>query len=204
MFGICVGGNKSLFVFNVGGSICRVNDAKTKESVQQFMGQTGVIAFLTDANEMIGGDIDEAESIPAQIFACGLQISINPILNVQAIESAYIKGLTLYNADYGKQVAFSGPLYASMETKGNTVAISFNYAENGLKSAEGGLQNFQVAGEDKKFVRAKAIIDGNKVIVQSPLVMKPVAVRYLWDNASEASLFNTEDLPASSFRTDIW
>ncbi len=106
--------------------------------------------------------------------------------------------------DYGKQVAFSGPLYASMETKGNTVIISFNYAENGLQSAEGGLQNFQVAGEDKKFVQAKAIIEGDKIIVQSHFVMKPVAVRYLWDNASEASLFNTEGLPASSFRTDNW
>ena len=106
--------------------------------------------------------------------------------------------------DYGKQVAFSGPLYASMETKGNIVVISFNYAENGLKSAEGGLQNFQVAGEDRKFVQAKAIIEGNRVIVQSPLVIKPVSVRYLWDNASEASLFNMEGLPASSFRTDNW
>ena len=106
--------------------------------------------------------------------------------------------------DYGKDIVFSGPLYDSLEIKGDKAVLHFKYNGKGLKAKEGGLKNFLIAGDDKEFKEAKAIIDGENVIVSSPDVGKPLAVRYLWDNMSEATLFNIEGLPASSFRTDNW
>ncbi len=106
--------------------------------------------------------------------------------------------------DYGKQIVCSGPVYSSMEVKGNEIVISFNYTDGGLTSKLGGLKNFEIAGADKKFIKANAVIEGNNIIVKSLAVKNPVAVRYLWDNTSEASFFNGNGLPASSFRTDNW
>ena len=67
-----------------------------------------------------------------------------------------------------------------------------------------GETNFQIAGKDKIFKKAKVKIEGNKLVVFSDEVKDPVAVRYAFTNTSEATLFNKEGLPASSFRTDDW
>jgi sialate O-acetylesterase len=66
------------------------------------------------------------------------------------------------------------------------------------------LQGFAIAGEDKKWVWADAKIDGNDVVVSSPDVPKPVAVRYAFANDPACNLYNKEGLPASPFRTDDW
>ena len=66
------------------------------------------------------------------------------------------------------------------------------------------LKGFSIAGEDKNFYWAKARIDGNKVTVSSPKVSKPVAVRYGWADNPEVNLYNSDNLPASPFRTDAW
>ena len=64
---------------------------------------------------------------------------------------------------------------------------------------------FQIAGEDRRFVWAKARVDGDTVVVSSDEVPKPVAVRYAWaDNALAANLYNKAGLPATTFRTDDW
>jgi sialate O-acetylesterase len=72
--------------------------------------------------------------------------------------------------------------------------------------AKGGdLKNFIVAGKDGKFVPANARIDQGTLIVSSPDVPNPAAVRYAWDNYPEGSnLYNGEGLPAAPFRTDRW
>jgi sialate O-acetylesterase len=54
------------------------------------------------------------------------------------------------------------------------------------------------------FVKAQAKIEGKKLVVFSDEVKKPVAVRYAWSNDAEATLFNKEGLPASTFKTDDW
>jgi len=105
---------------------------------------------------------------------------------------------------YGKAVAFSGPLYRSMEPAGDLIILSFDYAEDGLTAKGKSLDHFQIAGKDRVFRVAEARIQGNMVVVSSQTVPEPVAVRYLWDNTSEADLFNKAGLPASSFRTDDW
>ena len=66
------------------------------------------------------------------------------------------------------------------------------------------LLGFTIAGADKKFVLADAKIDGGTVIVSSAQVPNPTAVRYYWDNLTQANLYNKEGLPAFPFRTDDW
>lgn len=106
---------------------------------------------------------------------------------------------------YGdNKVVYSGPIYQSMKIDGDRIIISFNNVGSGL-IAKGGseLKYFAIAGADKKFVWAKAKIEGNQVIAWSDEVKQPVAVRYAWaDNPEGANLYNKEMLPASSFRTD--
>ena len=107
--------------------------------------------------------------------------------------------------DYDKNVVFSGPMYKSVRVKGNEAVIKFSHTENGLVARGGdALKGFAIAGADKKFVWADAKIVGNTVVVSSPKVDKPVAVRYAWANNPVCNLYNGAGLPASPFRTDTW
>ncbi len=115
--------------------------------------------------------------------------------------------LSAMKVAYGKSVVGSGPIYKSMEVIGGKVVISFTNVGSGLlsKSKFGYLNEFAIAGEDKKFVWAKAFIQDNKVVVYCDDIPKPIAVRYAWSgNPDEANLYNMEGLPASPFRTDVW
>jgi sialate O-acetylesterase len=108
---------------------------------------------------------------------------------------------------YGdKKVVYSGPLYQSMTKQGNKIVLQFSSTGSGLLAkGNSELKYFAIAGADKKFVWAKATIEGSKVVVWSEQVPDPVAVRYAWaDNPEGANLYNKEGLPASSFRTDDW
>ncbi len=105
-----------------------------------------------------------------------------------------------------KTVVSAGPLYRSMELKGNKIVVSFELFGSSLKIRNRKKINyFAIAGADQKFLWAQAKIDDNKVIVWHPDIPEPVAVRYAWANNPEtANLINSEDLPASPFRTDDW
>jgi sialate O-acetylesterase len=100
--------------------------------------------------------------------------------------------------------AFSGPELKEMKINGQVVKLSFSNAQNGLTSYGKELSCFEVAGENKRFYPAKASIGGGGVTLFSPLVSEPVAVRYAFKDFIVGDLFNTEGLPASSFRTDNW
>jgi sialate O-acetylesterase len=105
---------------------------------------------------------------------------------------------------YKQKVIPSGPLYDRYTISGNEVRISFKHAD-GLKTLDGGpLKGFALAGEDRHFVWADARIEGDTVIVSSPKISKPVAVRYGWADNPIANLYNKAGLPASPFRTDDW
>ena len=93
-----------------------------------------------------------------------------------------------------------------METKSNRIILTFSDVGSGLIAKNGGkLNQFAIAGKDRKFVWADAQIVNNQVIVWNKKVKKPVAVRYAWANNPEgANLYNREGLPASPFRTDNW
>ncbi len=108
---------------------------------------------------------------------------------------------------YGKNLVASGPAFKTMTVKENHAIIDFNFAGNGLvtKDKYGYVRGYQIAGEDRKFYWAKAKIEGSTVVVGSDQVMKPVAVRYAWDNnPGPLDLYNHEGLPALPFRTDTW
>ena len=107
---------------------------------------------------------------------------------------------------YGKPVEISGPLYASQVAEGNKIRIAFTHVGQGLAARHSDkLQGFMIAGADKKFVWADAVIEGDRVIVSNAGVTQPVAVRYAWSgNAPWANLFNKDGLPAQTFRTDDW
>jgi sialate O-acetylesterase len=106
---------------------------------------------------------------------------------------------------YGeKGIVYSGPVYQSSTINGDKIIISFTNTGSGLITNDGKeLLQFAIAGVDKKFVWAKAKIEGDKVIVWNDDVSNPMYVRYAWaDNPDNPNLYNKEGLPASPFRTD--
>ncbi|SEI43434.1 sialate O-acetylesterase [Dyadobacter koreensis] len=109
--------------------------------------------------------------------------------------------------DYGQNIEYSSPLYDTVTFSEGKATISFKFAGSGLvvKDKYGYLKGFEIAGEDRIFYYAKAEILGNTVIVYHPKGVKPTSVRYAWSDAPvEANLYNSEDFPASPFRTDNW
>lgn len=111
-----------------------------------------------------------------------------------------LAGLALSN-QYGKNNIASGPNYTSKTIDGNSIILEFDSVGSGLLAADGGLTDFEIAGRNGRFKTAVAKIVGNTVIVSSENVDAPVHVRYAWNDKGNASLFNTEGFPASSFTT---
>ncbi|GAG23990.1 unnamed protein product, partial [marine sediment metagenome] len=107
---------------------------------------------------------------------------------------------------YGKKdLVYSGPLYKSMKVEGGKIRLSFAHLGGGLKSRDGKrLSEFQIAGPDGKFVAAKAVIDGNTVLVEAEGVDSPTQVRFGWHKTANPNLVNKEGRPASPFQTNNW
>jgi sialate O-acetylesterase len=104
---------------------------------------------------------------------------------------------------YGEKIEYYGPMYDSMQVEGSSIRVKFTHVTGGLAAGGGDLKWFQIAGADKNFVDATAKIDGNTIVVSSPNVAAPVAVRYGWHRWPEGvNLYNGEGLPAPQFRTD--
>ncbi len=105
---------------------------------------------------------------------------------------------------YYRDQEFSGPLPSGFQIEDGKARLTFRNGE-GMKASDGGkIKGFAVAGEDRKFHWADVDIQGDHVVVFSPEVPNPVAVRYGWDDDPECNLINNTGLPASPFRTDEW
>ncbi|HEY9285052.1 MAG TPA: sialate O-acetylesterase, partial [Pyrinomonadaceae bacterium] len=105
---------------------------------------------------------------------------------------------------YKQKIEISGPLYDSHAVEGDRVRLRFTRAR-GLKTSDGRAPaGFAVAGADRKFVWAEARVEGDSVVVWNKSVPRPVAVRYAWADNPAVNLYNSDDLPASPFRTDDW
>jgi sialate O-acetylesterase len=105
---------------------------------------------------------------------------------------------------YGEKIEYSGPMYLSAGVENGAIRVHFTHLGGGLV-AKGGepLKCFTIAGADGNYVPADAKIDGDTVVVSSPTVAAPVAVRYAWDNYPDGcNLYNAAGLPAAPFRTD--
>jgi sialate O-acetylesterase len=101
-------------------------------------------------------------------------------------------------------VAYSGPICKAMSVEGNRVRLTFEHATGGLTVKDNAvLQGFAVAGTDKVFYWADAVIENNTVVVGCDKVPAPTAVRYGWANNPVGNLYNQAQLPASPFRTDV-
>ncbi|MFA5205547.1 MAG: sialate O-acetylesterase [Lentisphaeria bacterium] len=105
---------------------------------------------------------------------------------------------------YGKTVAASGPTFKSLAADGGKLMVAFDHLGGGLKAKDNSLaNNFAIQGQDGKWAWADAALDGDRVVLSSPAVAHPVAVRYAWQNSPKASLYNQAGLPAVPFEASI-
>jgi sialate O-acetylesterase len=105
---------------------------------------------------------------------------------------------------YDEDIVYSSPVFRTLEIRGKDAVLCFDHVGGGLVARGTALEGFAIAGEDQVWHWADAWIDGDEVVVRSPEVKKPVAVRYNWANNPIGNLYNAEGLPASLFRTDSW
>ena len=112
-----------------------------------------------------------------------------------------LAGLALKN-DYNKNITASGPLYKNFEVNGKEIFIDFNSIGTGLLLNSNKVSEFEIAGKNKIYHKAKAKVVGKRISLSSREVVKPMYARYAWSDVSIATLFNKEGLPASSFSTE--
>lgn len=163
-------------------------------------GDTINSAFLRESQ------LKALNSVPNTGMAClmdaGEEKNIHPANKKVAGERlAYIALAKTYGI---KGIEYSGPVFQSMSVNGNLVTLTFSHAKNRLNSFGKELKHFKIAGNDKHFYQARAVITDTEIKLFSFQVDQPVAVRYAFDNFVVGELYNTEGLPASSFRTDEW
>jgi sialate O-acetylesterase len=153
-------------------------------------------------------ELREAQTLTAKNLPnCGLALAIDigdavDIHPKNKQEVGRRLALAALAQTYGKKIESSGPWYRSLKVSGGKIWLKFDHIGGGLVAKSGKLNGFAIAGADKKFVWADAVIDGKTVVVSSPLVEKPVAVRYAWDINPVCNLYNQAGLPAVPFRTD--
>ncbi len=123
--------------------------------------------------------------------------------NKQAVGKR-LAALALKNT-YNQNVIANPPAYKGHEIEGDKVIISFDSPDGQVITAKGGtVEGFIIAGADHIFYPAKAEIINGKVVVSSPEVKDPLAVRYAWADNPVISLYGNSGLPVSPFRTDRW
>lgn len=167
--------------------------------------------YRYDNNETLLPEIWEAQTETLKIPNTGMAVTtdIATIRDIHPPNKQDVgKRLALWALanTYGHEdVVHSGPLYDSMSIEGEKIRVKFTHVGGGLAAKDGKpLSWFSIAGENKQFHPASASIDGDTVVVSSPDVKNPVAVRFGWNQIAEPNLANKAGLPASPFRTDRW
>jgi sialate O-acetylesterase len=144
-------------------------------------------------------------SIPNTAMICAIENAGDNPTNIHPKnkqEIGYRLSLAARALAYGDTITYSGPTYRDYKIEGNSIRIFFDNTEEGIVAWNTKLTGFAICGEDRKFVWANARFDGNTVIVSSPSVPNPVAVRYCWGTNPPASLSNKDGLWTPNFRTD--
>jgi sialate O-acetylesterase len=155
-------------------------------------------------------ELREAQAMTAKnVKRSGLAISIDvgDAADVHPRDKTTVGHRLALNAlalEYGVEAPYSGPVYRSLEIEGSSIRVHFDHTDGGLTSKGAKLEEFSVAGADRKWHWAEARIEGDTVVVSSPEVAKPVAVRYAWQSNPAATFYNGAGLPAVPFRTDRW
>jgi sialate O-acetylesterase len=104
---------------------------------------------------------------------------------------------------YGEPIEYSGPNFRQESLQTGQIQLWFDHTDGGLISKGGPLSGFEIAGDDKKFVSARALIDEKTIVVSSPQIPDPKYVRYGWANAPVVNLVNAAGLPASPFTSEM-
>jgi sialate O-acetylesterase len=170
--------------------------------------------FMTDSGDPAdnpgwAGFRDVQRQIAEQTPNCGLALAIDigdPTdihpRNKQDVGKRL--ALQALQKTYGKAVAAAGPTFKSLAADGGKLVLRFDNLGGGLKAKDNTLaNNFAIQGEDGKWAWADAAIAGDTVVVSSPAVAQPVAVRYAWQNSPKASLYNQAGLPAVPFAAKL-
>ena len=163
----------------------------------------------SDPAESAWAELREAQMRALGLPATGMAVAIdigeaNDIHPRNKQEVGRRLALAARGVAYGEKIESSGPLYEGMKFEAGRVRVYFGHTGRGLETKGSGLEGFALAGRDRKFVWAEARIEGDTVVVSSPLVSDPVAVRYAWGDNPACNLYNKDGLPASPFRTDDW
>ena len=106
--------------------------------------------------------------------------------------------------EYGKKISYAGPTFTSVEHLPGALKLHFRHTDGGLVVKGDKLEEFAVAGKDRQWHWADARVEGDSVVVSSPMVSDPQAARYAWQADPAATLYNGAGLPAAPFRTDNW
>ncbi|MFA6175098.1 MAG: sialate O-acetylesterase [Phycisphaerae bacterium] len=150
--------------------------------------QTRTLA-LPDTAMAVTIDVgDETDIHPTNKQDVGRRLAWSALSNIHGLED----------------VTPSGPLYKACKVEGSQMRLYFEHLGGALEARGGALKAFAIAGADKRFLWADARIEGDTVVVSSPDVSDPVAVRYGWADYPLCNLYNRAGLPASPFRTDDW
>ncbi len=119
----------------------------------------------------------------------------------------YRLSLLALHDSYGRDLVYSGPVFESFKLEGPVVRVKMDPGASRLEVRDkyGYVKGFAIAGEDREFHWAQGVLVDGEILLQSPQVQKPVAVRYAWgNNPDDANLYNAEGLPAVPFRSDKW
>jgi len=176
-----------------------------------FVQLANFMAVQTDPNNgSAWAELREAQTMTLQLPNTGMAVTIDigEAENIHPRNKQDVgQRLALWALakTFNRDIEYLGPAYKAMAVEGNKIRLQLDHVGGGLV-ARGGpeLKGFVIAGEDKKFVWATAEIEGDTVVVSSPEVAAPVAVRYGWADNPVCNLYNEEGLPASPFRTDDW
>jgi sialate O-acetylesterase len=164
---------------------------------------------IKEPEESVWAGLREAQQYALQLPNTGMAVTIDvgdqkDIHPKRKREVGERLAANAFNIVYGyKNEVPAGPLYSRSSITGNTIKIFYNNVGKGLMQKGNNLGGFVIAGSDKHFVEADAVINGDEVIVSSSSVSSPLYVRYAWANAPmDANLYNKEGYPAAPFRTD--
>ena len=155
-------------------------------------------------------ELREAQALTARnVRNCGLAVTVDTgeVDNIHPKDKKIVGerlALCALAKEYGEKIPYEGPTFKSVEPVPGGLKLHFEHTDGGLVVKGGKLEEFSIAGKDRKWHWADAKVEGDAVIVSSPEVSEPVAVRYAWQSNPEATLYNGVGLPAVPFRTDDW
>jgi sialate O-acetylesterase len=144
-----------------------------------------------------------AKTAMAVTLDVGLRDNVHPP-DKQTV--AYRLALAARAMVYGEHVAYKSPLFreATTELQADGTTAMRVWFDNGDHLTSNGkpLDGFELAGDDRHFVAAQARLDHDTVVVSSGMVPHPAYVRYAWTSFFDDNLYNSAELPASTFSSD--